>query len=130
MKSILSLSVMTLLSLNVFASAASKNIMVCTDKKNRILSIEQLTGASGSMPGDKLAIIQNFDGKMMKVATVLFEHKDVTFPATYQGAGIKASVSSIISMNLPAGYRTGSLSLDKEKPVSMICQLEANKPPQ
>ena len=114
---------LTVLTVNVFAGASSKTLLTCRDQKSRVLTITQLTGVTGKEAGDLVATVQSSAGKLLVASTVMFSHMDVTFPATYGGKDILATVDSIIPMNLAADQRSGSLKFKKEKPVLMTCTI-------
>lgn len=123
----LALTIVTLLTVNVFASAGSKTLLTCRDQKSRVLTITQLTGLTGGEAGDLVATVQSSAGKLMAVSTVMYSHMDVTFPATYGSKDILATVDSIIPMYLAADERSGTLKFKKEKPVPMTCKIIEDK---
>ncbi|MGZ3723005.1 MAG: hypothetical protein ACXVA9_08755 [Bdellovibrionales bacterium] len=52
---ILTSAILMLFSISAFAGAGSVNVMKCTDIIGRVLTIDQVTGLTGGVPGSYLA---------------------------------------------------------------------------
>lgn len=103
------------------AGSTTVNVAKCSDKKGRVLLLDQSTGLT--------------DGKGIVLAVVLIGGKAIGFPQpmkkavnpetgarSYTGGGITAVINGVETMDLPAGQIRGSLQLQEDaKPVPMLC---------